>query len=405
MSESVFDGVRILDFTVALAGPYSTMLMASMGADVIKIENPVLPPPGGANRTGAPDDNIGGMSFFFANANAGKRAVSINLKSEEGKEIFTKLIQEADVLVENNRPGVMKRLGFDYESVCKINPRIIYASGSGFGQTGLYWRNPGYDIIGQAMGGSMSVTGFPGDPPMNAEPSFSDCSVSVNLCNAIAAALLNREITGKGSYVETCLVDGVVTDQEYQMPFAVYGEEPKQIGNRYNRVGGPMDGYYAADGYFVIQCTTQKEFEDLCHVMGKPELITDERFATPEARLASAQADDPLKAIITAWAADKKVEEVFELLKAADVPAFPIYNFKDIFESDHIRGTREMFTTATSKEGAEMLLTGTPIKMSKYKTAIVRACSALGGDNDEIIGALGYSKEELDELRAKGVIS
>ena len=404
MNDKVLSGIKVLDFTVALAGPYSTMMLAAMGADVIKIENSVMAPPSFGARPGRPNDNAEGIGLFFANCNAGKRAVTINMKTDEGKEIFTRMLKEADVLVENNRPGVLPRMGFDYESCKAINPGIIYASGSGLGQTGLYWRYPGYDIIGQAMGGGMSVTGFPGDHPTNGAPSFSDCSVSVNLANAIVAALVNRQETGLGSYIETSLVDCIVTDQEYQMPYAIFEKTPGQTGNRYDRIAGPRDGYYASDGYFVIECTTQAEFEALCRVINREDLIVDERFASPRARYESARQDDPLKAIISDWAKERTIAEAVAQLQQADVPSFPIHDFRDIYESEHIHGAREMFTEVPTSNGKSMIVTGMPIKMSTYKTSIDKAVSFFGEDNDAVFGGLGYSKEELEELRAKGVI-
>ena len=231
MTRQLLKGIRVLDFTDFLAGPYCGMYLADMGADVIKVEN--LTTGGNFVRNARPLEKNSGLSMYFQNLNRNKRGVAINLKTEDGKKLFSELVKSADVLLENNRPGVMGRLGFSYEECKKLNPRLVYASISGFGQYGPNANRPGYDLIGQAMGGSMSITGWPGSEPTRAGMAIGDLFGGLNAGFAICASLYNREKTGVGNHIDVALVDSIFSGMEAKMMQYVYtGVSPVKTGNK-----------------------------------------------------------------------------------------------------------------------------------------------------------------------------
>ena len=248
MTRQLLKGIRVLDFTDFLAGPYCGMYLADMGADVIKVEN--LTTGGNFVRNARPLEKNSGLSMYFQNLNRNKRGVAINLKTEDGKKLFSELVKSADVLLENNRPGVMGRLGFSYEECKKLNPRLVYASISGFGQYGPNANRPGYDLIGQAMGGSMSITGWPGSEPTRAGMAIGDLFGGLNAGFAICASLYNREKTGVGNHIDVALVDSIFSGMEAKMMQYVYtGVSPVKTGNKYI-TSAPYDSFKAKDDYF-----------------------------------------------------------------------------------------------------------------------------------------------------------
>ena len=396
MSEHLaLENIRILDLTRVIAGPYCGAMLADLGADVIKIE---LPGRGDDARAYGP--YVNGESLYYGNLNRNKRGITLNLKSEEGKEIFRKLVKESDVVLENYRPGGMDKLGYD--ELKTINPRIIYAAVSGFGSYGRYSKRPGYDIISQAMGGLMSVTGHPGNGPTRVGSAIGDVLGGMNLVIGILAAIEARHTTGEGQRVDVSLIDSVVASLEnaYQR-YEVSHENPKRMGNAYASIA-PYDSYEASDGWFVIGCGNDKLYKQFCdNILHMPELVTDPRFDCNVNRVAN---NLELKAIIEENFAKKHtVSECVDMILAAGIPAGPIYNVSDIMEDPHIRDDREMFVHVDHPVMGDVILNGNPVKLSDTKVGIRFPSPTLGQHNKEIFHSLGYSDEEIAALKEKGV--
>lgn len=400
METRIFEGVRVLDFTDFLAGPLCGMYLADMGAEVIKVENLVC----GGNfvRNAMPREKKTNRSMYFQNLNRNKKDVALNLKTDEGKKLFAELIKSADVLVENNRPGVMERLGFSWEVCHELNPRLIYASISGYGQTGTGRRKPGYDLIAQAMGGSMSITGWPGQEPLRAGMAIGDLMGGLNAMIAVASCLYGREHTGQGEHIDIALVDCIVSGLEAKMMEYLYDDKiVRPTGNRYI-TSAPYDCYKAKDGYYVIASGTDKHFENLSKAMGMPELNDDPRFCGTQERRKNWA---PLKEILNKWGEDKTKAECIEIIDKAGVPAGPIYNMKDIAHDENITKTRGMFVTVPHPEAGDLTVLGNPIKYDTYKCEYKKAAPDLGENNDEIFKSLGFSDEDLKAAREAGAIN
>ncbi len=308
--EGALSGLRVIDLTRVLAGPFCTMMLADMGAEVIKVEEPGK---GDDSRHFAPFRN--GESAYYMNLNRNKKGVTLNLK--KGRDIFIELVKTADVLVENYRPGTMDRLGLGYETLKKINPRLVYGAVSGFGDTGPYRLRPGYDIIGQAMGGLMSTTGWPGGEPTRTGTAMGDVLAGLSVTIGILAALRHRDQTGCGQKVDVALVDSVVASLEViTQIYLTDGHIPERIGNRYES-SYPYDSFTANDGDVVIAAANDKLWRLVCHMIGQPELQNDERFDTNPKRV---QRHAEIKPIIEAWAKAHSVDEIVDKMLAAGVP-------------------------------------------------------------------------------------
>jgi len=395
MANLALEGIRVLDMTQFLAGPYCGMTLADMGAEVIKIENP---PVGDFVRTSTP--HIQGVSMYFNNMNRNKKSVTINMKSPEGKKLFAKLIQSADVLVENNRPGVMDRLGFGYEDCHKINPRLIYASISGFGQTGPNKSYPGYDLIAQAYAGAMSITGMPGSIPLKSGIPIADVLGGMNAAIGILGALQYRERTGMGQQIDVALIDSIVSSLiTNTMPYIVTNKMPGRSGNRYFNAY-PYDSFSASDDEYVIACGTDPHFVALANVMGMPELLTDERFADFFARRENAA---QLKAIIDHWSSTRTAKECVELIRKAEIPVSEIHDFERVVQDKHILA-RGMFVDIEDPVAGPVKLTGCPIKMSETPTEIRHTAPSLGQHNVEIFAEFGYDQSAVEKLKQEKAI-
>lgn len=396
-NRGALEGIKILDLTRVLAGPFCTMMLADMGAEVIKIE---IPGKGDDTRNFGPYKN--GESLYYANVNRNKKGITLNLKKPEGKELFLEMVKNADVVVENYRPGVMDKLGLGYDVLSEVNDKIIYAAVSGFGSYGPYSDRPGYDIIAQAMGGLMAISGWPGGNPTRVGNAMGDVLGGLSLTIGVLAALNGRNVTGKGQRVDVSLVDSVVASLETgtQRYFAS-GEIPEKLGNRY-AAAYPYDSFQAKDGFFVIGCGNQKLYEILCQVMKKPELITDERFATMADRN---QNHVELKEIIEQWSINFTIDEAVDTILGAGVPAAPIYDMKRLTEDDHIANVREMFVDVHHPIIGDMKVNGCHVKLSDTKPTIKWAAPTLGQDNEEVYKSiLNLNKEQLDELKNNGII-
>lgn len=396
MEYKALEGIVVLDFTKVLAGPYCGSILADFGADVIKIE---LPGKGDDARAYGPIVN--GESLYYANLNRGKRGITLNLKTEQGKEVFKKLVRKADILIENNRPGVMERLGLSYEELSRINPRLIYGKISGFGSTGPYADRPGYDIISQAMGGLMSVTGEKGGSPTRSGNAMGDVLGGMNLTIGILMALEARNRSGRGQVVDIALVDSVIAslEQAWQRYFTS-GKIPVRHGNSYDAIA-PYDSYRAKDGYLVIGCGNQKLFEVLClRILNRPELITDERFATMPLRVENQMA---LKKVIEEWMQDMTVDEVVKQVLDVGIPAGPIMSLDMIANDAHFTEARQMFEEIDYPGVGTIKLNNSPIKLSESKAKIRGLSPKLGEHNKEILMNLGYSDQQIEEMKENGV--
>ncbi|MBT5642021.1 CoA transferase, partial [Candidatus Bathyarchaeota archaeon] len=311
IESDAFLGVRVLDMSRVLAGPFTGMLLADMGAEVIKLE---IPGKGDDSRQFPPF--IGEESMYYVNLNRGKESITLNLKTEEGKEVFKGLVRECDILLENFRPGAMDRLGLGYEDLSKINPELIYAAISGFGQTGPYKTRPGYDIIGQAMGGLLSITGWPDGPPTRSGTAIGDILSSLFCTIGILAALKVREQTGMGQLVDVALVDSVFAALEnIPQMYYVNGHVPERIGNRYEFIY-PYDTFRTKDGWVVIGIANDSLWVKFLNATGLG-LGDDLRFKSNPDRVKN---HAPLKLMIEEWTAGKTKNEVVDIMTEHGIP-------------------------------------------------------------------------------------
>ena len=390
--------IVVLDLTRVLAGPYCTMMLADFGADVIKIEIPVK-----GDDTRGMGPFVNNSSLYYANVNRNKKSVTLNLKEPKGKEMFLALVKKADVVVENYRPGVMDRMGLGYEVLQEANERIIYAAVSGFGSYGRCSARPGYDIIAQAYGGLMSITGEPDGEPLRVGTAIGDVLGGMNLTIGILTALHARELSGKGQRVDVALVDSVVSSLETgtQRYFAS-GKLPRRIGNRYASAY-PYDSFKAKDGNFVIGCGNDKLFNLLCtKVLHREDLLTDPRFLSNAQRCENHAA---LKVEVEKWSTTLTKEEAYEAINAAGVPTSPINDLYQVSHDPHIVEDREMFIPVKHPVIGDMRVNGNPVKLLDMMPEVVTCAPALGQHNEEIYGQLlGLDKEQLEALAEDHVI-
>ena len=398
MSKSALGDITVLDLTRVLAGPYCTMMLADFGANVIKIE---MPGKGDDTRAFAPFKN--GESLYYANVNRNKKGITLNLKSEEGKKIFLDMVKKADVVVENYRPGVMDKLGVGYDVLKEVNDKIIYAAVSGFGCYGPYSKRPGYDIIAQATGGLMSITGEPGGQPLRVGNAMGDVLGGLNLTIGILTALHARTLTGKGQRVDVALVDAVVASLETGLQrYMASGKQPELMGNRYASAY-PYDSFEAKDGRFVIGCANDKLFTALCtKVLGREDLLTNPKFET---NLKRCDNHTELKPEIEKWTREHTVDECVELILDAGVPAAPINDLKRVTTDKHIIGAREMLVPMNHPVIGEMKVNGNPVTIMDTSADITHPAPTLGEYNEAVYGELlGLTKEDIDKLAADKVI-
>jgi len=380
-----------------LAGPFCGMLLADMGAEVIKLE---VPETGDDSREFPPFKD--GLSLYYVNLNRGKRSITLNLKTGEGKVVFRELVKRCDVLIENFRPGTMERLGLSYGELKVINPRLVYAAISGFGQTGPYRDRPGYDIIGQAMGGLLSITGWPDSPPTRSGTAIGDILSSLFCCIGILAALNIRERTGEGQMVDVSLVDSVFASLEnIPQKYYVDGCLPGRIGNRYEFVY-PYDTFRARDGWVVIGIANDAIWARFLEVTGLRSLSEDPRYGTNKLRV---QNHEPLREALETWTLAHNKAEIVKLLNDSRVPSCPIYDIKEASEDPHISGAREMVVEVEQPGLGKVKLQGNPIKMSTTKPAPRGPAPELGGDTEEVLRELiGLGPEEYERLVGHGVV-
>src|SRR5882724_11013057 len=357
---------NVLDLTRARAGPTCVRQLVDWGANAIKIEMP-------GGRTG---DGMGGArhGFDFQNLHRNKRGMTLNLQDPEGVKIFKQLARETDVIVENYRPGVKERLGIDYKTLRAINPRLIYGSISGFGQSGPYRDRPGVDQIAQGMGGLMSITGIPGQGPVRVGIPIADLCSGVFLAQGILVALLEREVTGQGKWVHTSLLEAMLSMLDFQASrWLVSKEIPPQAGNNHP-TGIPTGVFETKDGHINIAASGDDLYERFCRAIERPDLLTDPRFATPRARSGNR---DLMMEVLIPVTRQKTSAEWIKLLNEAGVPCGPIYKINESFADPQV----------------QHLAMAQPVHSPE-----------LGEANEEVLTSIGYTKEQIADLAKRGVI-
>ncbi len=390
-------GVRVLDLTRALAGPYCTLMLGDYGADVIKIE---IPGRGDDTRQWGPPF-IRGESAYFLSINRNKRSLTLNLKEPAGREIFMKLAKGADVVVENFTPGVVDRLGIDYEAVKAVNAKIVYASISGFGQTGPYRKKPAYDQMMQGLGGIMSLTGEPDGEPQKMGIALTDIGAGMLAAYAITVALFHRERTGQGQYIDVSMLDLQVSWLTYQAgTYFATGAPPARVGAAHPNLA-PYQAFMGADGKFVnVAVGNERFWGRFCKAMGRMDLVDHPKFALNRDRV------NNRKELIDLLQEEFRKEDASHwvgILEEAGVPCGPINDLEDVFGDAQVN-EREMRLKVQHPSAGEIDQTGIPIKFSATPGAIDAPPPELGEHSEQVLRELGYSSEDIEGLGQRKVI-
>ncbi|MEW6661090.1 MAG: CaiB/BaiF CoA transferase family protein [Bacillota bacterium] len=390
-------GIRVLDFTRVLAGPYCTMILADLGAEVIKVEHPE-----GGDDARAFGPFQGGKSAYFMSVNRGKKSITVNLKSVEGRELISQLAQKVDVVVENFRPGTMDRLGLGAKSLRAINPALIYAACSGFGQTGPWAGKPAYDMIVQGAGGMMSITGQPGGQPTRVGASIGDLTAGLFTAIGIVTALYSRRLTGQGQVVDVSMLDGQVALLENAIArYAVTGEIPGPLGGRHPSIT-PFENFATADGWIIVAAGNDQLWGRLCRALGREDLINLPQFATNKARTDHYQ---ELRPHLVEAFSQRSTGEWLTILEEAGVPCGPINNIAQVVSHPQVRA-RNMIVEVEDPVTGRLPMAGNPIKLSNMPDPEVRpAAPALGQHTKEVLAELLVLPDQrLEDLRRQGVI-
>jgi crotonobetainyl-CoA:carnitine CoA-transferase CaiB-like acyl-CoA transferase len=397
------DGIRVVDLTQMLAGPFCTQILADHGADVIKIEGLG----GDGTRANGPyreDDDLREFGGYFQSVNRNKRSIAVDLKTPHGIEIVYRLIEDADIVVENFRAGVMERLGLSYEQLRERNPRLVYGAVRGFGdpRSGIspYAEWPAYDVVSQAMGGMMGITGPDRHTPMKIGPGVGDTVPALMLCIGLLAAVLRARETGEGQFVDVAMADCVLAMCErivYQTSYT--GAVPTPEGNRHPLLC-PFGLFRARDGWVSIAVAHDGFWEKLAHAVGRPELIRDERFATNAARVRNTQ---QVVDIIEAFTSVRSKAELAECF-GGQVPFGPVYTSKEIFEDPHYRARGMLVEVEQPGSSTPVKIAGVPVKLSATPGTVRRRAPRLGEHTEDVLRAAGYDAASIAQLRAAGAI-
>jgi len=389
-------GIRVLDLTWSIAGPYAGLLLADLGAEVIKVE---IPGAGDVTRFVQPFQ--GEVPAYFLNTNRGKEAITLNLKAEEGRKVFLRLIEKADVLIESFRPGTMAKLGLDYATLARQNPRLIYGAISGFGQTGPYAGRPAYDIVAQAMGGTMSVTGEEGGKPVKVGAFIGDLAASLYLVIGILASLKERDQSGQGQMVDVSMLDCQVA--LCLNPIAEYlatGKVPVPRGTRAIQAT-PFQVFETKDSRLAILVLEESQWEALCRVAQREDLLSDPRFMNMQARNQNYQAFYPIFSEVMASRTNAEWEEA---LKATNIIFCPVYSIDQVVRDPQVKA-REMITEVQDERRGSLQVVGNPIKLSRSQEPLSGSLPELGEHTHQILSRLlGLSDPELERLKAEGII-
>lgn len=390
------EGIRVIEFARALAGPLVGMLLADMGAEVIKIEIPRL---GDESRHWAPQ--VRGVGTYFLAVNRNKKSITLNLKSEKGLKVFRDLVRKSDILVENNRVGVMANLGIDYESLKRIKPDIIFTSVTGFGQTGPYAKLPAYEIIGQAMGGMMDLTGFPDGPPLRTGPGLGDVLAANSALYGTMLALYHREKTGCGQHVDASIFESVISALENVITnYDTLGMVATRIGSRVRTVA-PYNSYKAKDGYIVIGICNDDQWDRFIAAIGESESAQLPKFKKNIDRVKNIEEVDR---IVQDWVGRHSSQEVVKILRNEGVPCGPVYSIEQLVKDPQFR-QREMSKEVEYEGINPFKVVGIIPKLSLTPGGIYSNPPKLGQHNDEIYGQmLSYSEDEIRTMEREGVI-
>ena len=390
------DGVKVLDLTTVMAGPYCTMVLGDMGADVIKVENF---PEGDASRRFEP--KVNDESYCYAVLNRNKKSLAVNMKEPRGKEIILKLAAEADIITENFRPGVVKKLGIDYDTIRQFNPKVVYASMSGFGQTGPYGKKGGFDIVAQGMSGIMMMTGYPGGRPAKVGIAMNDIASGVTALYGILGAYIGRLRYGTGQYLETSLLEAGLAWTQWE--FGAYfggGELPTATGTRHRR-STPYQAYKTQDGYVTVGANNNKLWTNFCTIVcQKPEWMTDPRFKDLPSRLKNI---DELEREIETVFATRPTAHWVEKLDEAQVPGGPVYTYDQILADPHIKA-RKMVVDIDHPKIGPMKTLGLPVKSTGDLTSIRHAAPWLGQHSEDVVKGLGYGDADVAAMFEAGVV-
>lgn len=397
------EGIRIVDLTQMLAGPYCTQMLADQGAEVIKIE----PPQGDSSRKLGPfraDDRIRRTGGYFASVNRNKKSIVIDLKSEDGRTLLRRLVRNADVLVENYRARVMDRLGLSYESLREDNPALVYAAIRGFGdpRTGEspYVDWPAFDVVAQAMGGLMGITGPDAKTPIKVGPGLGDIVPGAFAATGILAALLRAKMTGRGQFVDICMVDVVLSVCErivHQHSYA--GAVPGPEGN-HHPILTPFGLFPASDGFVSIGAPTDEWWQKICRLIGRDDLLADETLATNALRT---QNRDRVLGIVEAFTRTRTKKELLEIFGGM-IPFGPVYDIADIAQDPHFAARNMIVETSDPDTATPVELAGVPIKFTETPGQIWSGPPSLGQHTDEILGAFGLAAADIADLRQRKIV-
>lgn len=398
VTNNLLENICVIDLTRVLAGPYCTMMLGDLGADIIKIE---VPGRGDDTRHWGPPFTKGGESAYYLSANRNKRSMTLNLKSEEGLEILKKLIAKGDVLVDNFKTGTLSRWGLDYETLQEIRPGLIYCTVTGYGYTGPYSSRPGYDLIVQATGGFMSITGPENGDPSRAGVAIADISTGMFAANAILAALYSREQTGKGQRIDMSLLDSQVALLSYAATnYFVSGSITNRLGNAHPNIV-PYQSFKARDMHFVLAVGNDKQWEIFCKSINKPEWIDDEKYSTNALRVNNRkQLIDQLSKLF----ATQNAGYWLEIFDKVGLPSGPINELDKVFENEQIK-SREMQIELPHSIDNKVTLLNSPIKIPTSPTKTHKAPPTLGEHTEEILKEkIGLDQDTVARLRDEGIL-
>lgn len=402
-SPGALSGLKVIDLTRMLAGPYCTMMLADLGADVLKIE-PLGGDPIRDFGPYAPDDRLRVLGGYFQSINRGKKGVALDFRLPEGREILMRLVKDADVLVENFRVGVMDRLGLSYESLRRVNPRLVYGCVRGFGdpRTGAsqHMNRPAYDLVVQAMGGLMSITGPAPDLPMKTGPGIGDTVPAMMLAVGILAAAWHAQRTGEGQMVDVAMYDGVLALCErivYQ--YSLQGKIPVPEGNVTSFLC-PYEVLPTSDGWVVIAAPTDNHWVELCRKIELPQLGADPHFATNDERVKRAP---EIRTMLAEWTSVRSRREVVGIL-GGSVPCGPVNTARDILEDPHMEQRDMIVKIEQPGLDRPLAVVGAPIKMTETPSGVRNRAPILGENTESVLIGLGYSQERIEKLASAGVI-
>ena len=388
--------IKVIDFSQILAGPFCTMLLADMGADVVKIEKPN----GGddTRRYGPPF--IEGESAVFLTLNRNKRSIVLDLKSEQGIAIVRRMLEDADVMIHNFRPGVVDRMGLAYEDVSALNPAIVYCTVSGFGTTGPYSSRAGFDLVAQGMSGLMSINGFPGAPPAKVGVPMADLNTGMFCAYGILTAYINRLTTGQGQHVDASLVESGIAYTLYESAtYFATGEVAGPLGSAHRMIA-PYQAFATQDGYINIGAANQNNWERMCRAVGREDLLDDDRFASNPERMVSI---DALTPIMEETFRTQTTAHWVEVLENAGVPCGPIYNIEQVYADPHVQ-SRDMSVELDHPKSGSIRNIGVAVKLSDTPGSVRTPAPLLGQHSEEVLAQYSYADGDITAFRDAGVL-